>query len=272
MTQVRVNDENPRMITKVKFQKLIDSLLAFPAMLEIRPVVVDNRMVALGGNMRVNALRAIAKMDVEELAERLYRLPEYQEMDASGREKLVEHWGRWLDSPNVTIVKASRLTEQERRQFLIKDNVSLGQWDYDALANKWDNNRLEAWGMDVWKEAPTEFSPIPGFHTQPAQECNPVDMGNSGNNIDNSTLPPELQGRDLTPDPLDNIKGDDETTTEHIIITYLPDELPLLATYLGIDQVLLGRKIVWRLDDLIEARENIQNPASVEGDLSDGDN
>ena len=71
LTQVKTNAENPRTITKPKFQKLIDSLLAFPAMLEIRPVVVDSRMVALGGNMRLNALKEIAKMPVKEIAERL---------------------------------------------------------------------------------------------------------------------------------------------------------------------------------------------------------
>ena len=83
LTQVRTNAENPRTISKPKFQKLMDSILALPAMLEIRPVVVDHRMSALGGNMRLNALKEIAKMTVEQLAIRLHRLPEYQERDVA---------------------------------------------------------------------------------------------------------------------------------------------------------------------------------------------
>ena len=77
LTQVKVNSDNPRTITNDKLNKLINSLLVFPKMLSIRPVVVDNKMVALGGNMRLQALKHIAKMTPEELGERLATIADY---------------------------------------------------------------------------------------------------------------------------------------------------------------------------------------------------
>lgn len=249
LTQVKTNAENPRTITKPKFQKLIDSLLAFPAMLEIRPVVVDSRMVALGGNMRLNALKEIAKMPVKEIAERLYRSPEYQEKSDAERKILVDFWGNWLCKPTVHIINAKHLTEAEKKQFLIKDNVSYGAWDYDALANKWDENRLEAWGMDVWTQKPTEFAPLAGAGTVGTNSTN---EDSDGAELDESALPAELQGVDMTPNKLDNIKGDDATPSDHIIITYTKEEAEELAEYLGIEPEVLFSKICWRLDELQE--------------------
>lgn len=252
LTRVKVNAENPRTITKVKFRKLIDSILALPAMLEIRPVVVDNRMAALGGNMRLNALKEIAKMSVEQIAERLFMLPEYQEKSEAERTKLVSFWGEWLEMPTVHIINAKHLTEHERKQFMIKDNVSYGTWDYDALANKWPAEKLEAWGMDVWTGAPAEFTHVGGMTSDAADDGDP-----GKDSVDplaglQDVLPPELAGMDLTPDKLNNIKGDDATPSEHIIITYSPDERELLAEYFGIEPELLFSKICWRLDELSE--------------------
>lgn len=250
LTQVKVNAENPRTITKPKFQKLIDSLLAFPAMMELRPVVVDSRMAALGGNMRLTALKEIAKMTPEELAHRLFRIPEYQERNTAERKKLVDYWGEWLEAPTVFIINAKHLTENERQQFMIKDNVSFGSWDFDALANKWPAEKLEAWGMDIWTGKPVELTPMAGG----ASGISPTDDGDPGHGdaLDGieSSLPPELQGVDLTPERLDNIKGDDATPSEHIIITYSPDEREALAGYIGIDAEQLFSKICWRLDEL----------------------
>lgn len=267
LTQVKANAENPRGIAKPKFQKLIDSLLAFPAMLEIRPVVVDSRMTALGGNQRLAALKAIAKMDVNELAARIYRLPEYQEKSEPERKQLVDFWDRWLAKPTVYIINAKHLTEHERKQFMIKDNVSYGNWDYDALANKWDAQRLEAWGMDVWTGNPADFAPLPGAgaptngHTDDGDPgitlASPAD--GEADSIDplagiQDALPPELQGRELTPDPLENIKGDDVTPYDHVVITYAPEDRQALADYLGVNAELLFTKICWRLDELEQLR------------------
>lgn len=249
LTQVKINAENPRTITKPRFQKLIDSLLIFPAMMRIRPIVVNSRMVALGGNMRMNALRTIAKMPVEEIEGRLYRSLEYQEKSETERKFLVDFWGNWLSKPTVYIIKARDLTEAEKKQFLFKDNVSYGVWNYDALASKWDENRLEAWGMDVWTQKPAEFAPLAGAGMAGTTGSN---EDSDGAELDENALPAELQGVDMTPDKLDNIKGDDATPSDHIIITYTKEEAEELAEYLGIEPEVLFSKICWRLDELQE--------------------
>ena len=106
------NTENPRIIKDDKFKKLVQSIKDFPEMLEIRPIVVNNEMMILGGNMR---LKAIQEIGIKE----------------------------------VPIIKAENLTEQQQREFLIKDNVGFGEWDWDALANDWDSDELNDWGLDV---------------------------------------------------------------------------------------------------------------------------
>jgi len=106
------NTENPRIIKDDKFNKLVQSIKDFPEMLEIRPIVVNSEMMILGGNMR---LKAIQEIGIKE----------------------------------VPIIKAENLTEQQQREFLIKDNVGFGEWDWDALANDWDPAELNEWGLDV---------------------------------------------------------------------------------------------------------------------------
>jgi DNA modification methylase len=106
------NAENPRIIKDDKFKKLVKSIKDFPEMLEIRPIVVNNEMMILGGNMR---LKAIQEIGIKE----------------------------------VPIIKAENLTEEQQREFLIKDNVGFGEWDWDALANDWNPEELNDWGLDV---------------------------------------------------------------------------------------------------------------------------
>lgn len=112
ITEVKNNPNNPRVIKDDKFTKLVNSIKEFPKMLEIRPIVVNDDMIVLGGNMRLKACK-----------------------EAGLKE--------------VPIIKASELTEDEQRQFIIKDNVSGGEWDWEMLANEWNNEQLEDWGLDV---------------------------------------------------------------------------------------------------------------------------
>lgn len=112
ITEVKNNPNNPRVIKDDKFTKLVNSIKEFPKMLEIRPIVVNDDMIVLGGNMRLKACK-----------------------EAGLKE--------------VPIIKASELTEDEQRQFIIKDNVSGGEWDWEMLANEWDSEQLEEWGLDV---------------------------------------------------------------------------------------------------------------------------
>ena len=109
---VKSNPNNPRIIKDDKFNKLVKSIKEFPKMLEIRPIVVNNDMVVLGGNMRLKACK-----------------------EAGLKE--------------VSIIKASDLTEEEQKQFIIKDNVGFGEWDWEMIANEWDVEQLAEWGLDV---------------------------------------------------------------------------------------------------------------------------
>lgn len=159
LSRVKTNKENPRTITKDKFDKLVNSILVFPKMLQLRPIVVDGKMTALGGNMRNEALKVIAKMQPDEIAEHLAGIADFVKKTKGERDALVEHWGKWLENPTAYIVKAGDLSEQEREQFIVKDNVSFGTWNYDALSSRWDSSLLSDWGMDVWQTAPAEFQP-----------------------------------------------------------------------------------------------------------------
>ena len=105
------NEENPRLINEEKFNKLVKSIKDFPEMLEKRPLVVDEDYVVLGGNMR---LKALEKAGVKSV---------------------------WIDM-------AEGWSEEKKQEFIIKDNVSFGAWDWDILANEWDNNKINEWGLD----------------------------------------------------------------------------------------------------------------------------
>ena len=112
ISEVKLNPNNPRIIKDDKFAKLVKSIQELPEMLEIRPIVVNSDMIVLGGNMRLKACK-----------------------EAGLKE--------------VPIIVADNLTEAQQREFLIKDNVSGGEWDFELLSNKWDVEQLEEWGLDV---------------------------------------------------------------------------------------------------------------------------
>lgn len=199
LKQVKVNAENPRTISNEKLNKLIDSILVFPKMLKLRPIVVDDKMVALGGNMRLLALRNIEKMTHEALSERLAGIADFREKSGGEQQAIIGHWVDWLNNPTVGVLKASELTEAERKQFVIKDNVSFGAWDFDLLANKWDESKLCDWGMDVWNMNPTAFSPSASSSpSQPssypsAPDASEEDGGLMGRALDDFFKPQEPQ-------------------------------------------------------------------------------
>jgi DNA modification methylase len=118
--EVKSNPNNPRIIKDDKFKKLVESVKTFPEMLNIRPIVVNSDMVVLGGNMR---LRACKEAGLKE----------------------------------IPIIKADTLTPEQQSEFIIKDNVSGGEWDWDMLANEWNAEELDAWGLDVPIEFQTEL-------------------------------------------------------------------------------------------------------------------
>ena len=151
LSQVQANSANPRSISGAQFQRLVDSLLVLPKMLELRPIVVDATMTALGGNMRYRALCAIADMSYDAIGNRIAQLPDFIKKTKPEQEALLNRWLVWRDAPTAVILRADRLTDAEAREFIIKDNVGFGEWDYDALANEWDEVELKDWGLDVWQ-------------------------------------------------------------------------------------------------------------------------
>jgi DNA modification methylase len=112
ISEIKTNPNNPRLIKDEKFKKLVKSINEFPEMLEIRPIVVNADMIVLGGNMRLKACK-----------------------EAGLKE--------------IPIIFADDLTEEQQREFIIKDNVGFGEWDWELIANEWDAEELEGWGLDI---------------------------------------------------------------------------------------------------------------------------
>jgi len=136
ISKVIPNSDNPRYIKEDKFKKLVQSLKDFPEMANARPIVVNKDMVALGGNMRLKAMQEAG----------------------------------WSEVP----VKVVDWTEEKQREFIIKDNVGFGDWDWDELANTWNSVELEEWGMDSWQnmddiDTTDEFT-LPSGDKEPFQQ------------------------------------------------------------------------------------------------------
>ena len=151
LNKIKVNDKNPRTITEDKLRRLIESILVFPKMLTIRPIVIDDKGVALGGNMRTRALKEIKKLGRDAIPERLQQIRQYANKPQEEKNELLAHWDAWFKDETVPVIHAESLTEEEKREFIIKDNSSFGAWDWDVLANEWEPEQLEDWGVDTWK-------------------------------------------------------------------------------------------------------------------------
>ena len=115
LNSIHINPVNPRICKDDKFYKLVNSIREFPKMMELRPIVVDSEMMVLGGNMRLKALQELKIKDI----------------------------------PDNWVKKADELTDEEKKRFIISDNVGFGEWDWDVLANEWDSDQLEEWGLDL---------------------------------------------------------------------------------------------------------------------------
>lgn len=187
-------------------------------------------------------------MDIGAIADRLCIIPDFADKTEGEQQALVEYWSKWLDTPTVPTIMADELTEDEKKQFIVKDNVSYGTWDYDALGNEWDSAKLQSWGMDVWNDqAASTDSEKPMFEDggENAEEENEFA----------DALPEELQGVNLNPDTLEKIKGDDERPNDYVIITYLPEDKDKLVELLGIKPENYTDKICYTLDEINFMRE-----------------
>lgn len=156
LSKLKTNPRNPRTITDAQFERLKDSLLVFPKMLTLRPLATDGNGIVLGGNMRLRALKDIAKMTAEQIAERLQGMKTYNQKSEEEQTALVEYWRNWLTRKDVPTTHESTLTDAEKDEFVMTDNASFGSWDFDAIANEWDAELVEEWGVDVWQPTPVE--------------------------------------------------------------------------------------------------------------------
>lgn len=149
ISQLVENKDNPRYITKPAFEKLVKSILIFPRMLKIRPIVVDGNYKVLGGNMRLKALERIEEMQAEEIRASLESLETYKRKTELERANLLQYWKEWKANPVTPVICVEQMTEEEQREFVIKDNVGFGEWNFDVLANEWDDVQLTEWGMNL---------------------------------------------------------------------------------------------------------------------------
>ena len=149
LTRVRQNEANPRTITPENLKRLVRSILEFPRMLQVRPVITDETGLILGGNMRHKALAEIASMSEEEIMAEIGTLRSVQRKVKGEQDGLAGFWRKWLKSPYLYAIRETELTEDDKREFVIKDNVHAGQWDYDMLRN-FDVEDLQEWCVTPW--------------------------------------------------------------------------------------------------------------------------
>lgn len=115
LSEIKTNPNNPRIIKDDRFKKLVNSIKEFPKMMELRPIIIDSNNMVLGGNMRLKALKE------------------------AGYKEIPDEW----------VKSAETLTEDEKKRFIIADNVGFGEHDWEMLKSEWDVEELESWGLDV---------------------------------------------------------------------------------------------------------------------------
>jgi hypothetical protein len=138
ISDLKKNPNNPRLIKDDKFQKLVKSIENFPKMMELRPIIINDQNIVLGGNMRLAALKELG----------------YKEI------------------PNEWVKQAKDLTQEQQNEFIVKDNVSFGAWDWEMIANEWDAKKLEEWGLD-----------LPDFSTDEILEDEQKDLSSNIENL-----------------------------------------------------------------------------------------
>lgn len=133
------------------------SILIFPEMQTLRPIVIDETYTALGGNMRYRALTAISEKSPAEINMMLANgCKGYAQKTEAERQNLRDYWEAWLADPTAIIVRADQLTEEQKREFIIKDNVAFGEWDDETLSEDFDPDELLDWGLGDFDDEPED--------------------------------------------------------------------------------------------------------------------
>lgn len=143
------NDDNPRKVMEDTTQ-MVDSLLIFPKMLSVRPLAytkADDKLIVLGGNYRLRGLNEIAGYTLDIIKERLSGMIGWEKKSSKEQAALLAFWKKWLDEPVAYGICLDGMTVEEKKEFIIKDNLSYGQWDEEALRG-WNREEVEEWGLN----------------------------------------------------------------------------------------------------------------------------
>lgn len=152
ISEIKLNERNPRSIREVKFKALVKSLITFPKMLNLREITIDENNIALGGNMRYRVLVTILDMGVEEIREIIDSSRKWKNRSKEERDRLLEYWIKWKEDPYVDCKDGSDLDEYERKEFIAKDNESYGDTDWDIMSSDYEEEDLDDWGFDLWPD------------------------------------------------------------------------------------------------------------------------
>jgi DNA modification methylase len=245
ISKVRPNSENPRYIKDEKFKKLVQSLRDFPEMANVRPIVVNQEMVVLGGNMRLKAMQEAG----------------------------------WSEVP----VKIVDWSEEKQREFIIKDNVGFGEWDWDMLANEWDVQELESWGIDVPAFAETELEAEEDDYEAPSEIKTDIVLGDlieignhrllCGDSTDSDAMALLMNGEkaDLAHNdpPYGMKKENDGVLNDNLnyddLLEFNEQWIPLQFSHLKEN----GSWYCWGIDEpLMDIYSNILKPYAKQGDLT----
>ena len=156
ISEIRLNERNPRTIREVKFKALVRSLITFPKMILLREITVDKDNISIGGNMRYRVLVAILDMSVEEIREIINKSRKWRNRSKEEKDRLLEYWIKWKEAPYVDCKDGSDLDEYERKEFIAKDNESYGDTDWDLMSSEYDEEDLDDWGFDLWPDEDDE--------------------------------------------------------------------------------------------------------------------
>lgn len=182
LSQININARNPRKISDTQLERLVRSILIFPEMQTLRPIVIDETYTALGGNMRYRALTAISEKSPAEVNMMLANgCKGYAQKTEAERQNLRDYWAAWLADPTAIIVRANQLTEEQKREFIIKDNVAFGDWDDELLTADFDPDELVDWGLGDIDDEPDDADADEDEYSEEdaanaPTRCNPGDV------------------------------------------------------------------------------------------------
>lgn len=221
LSQININARNPRKISDTQLERLVRSILIFPEMQTLRPIVIDETYTALGGNMRYRALTAISEKSPAEVNMMLANgCKGYAQKTEAERQNLRDYWAAWLADPTAIIVRADQLTEEQKREFIIKDNVAFGDWDDELLTADFDPDELVDWGLGDIEDEPDDADADEDEYSEEdaanaPTRCNPGDVwllgrhrlmcGDSTKEADVAKLMGGEQADLLLTDPLYNV-------------------------------------------------------------------